>query len=142
MSTGSSANSPKHPARLRIDAWAANSRTSTSELLSVIRENPSVLIADPKKELRTFRIAAVSAMGAKRAAGRGGFIDSVLNGVETFYGHVLQQVRPWTAKPPQLAKAPTAADGVALSPVAPAGAGLENPPTGQTSAPTSADEVS
>lgn len=91
---------------LRIDAWAANSRTSTSELLSVVRENPAVLISDPKKELRTFRIAAVSQMGAKRTAGRGGFIDSVLNGVETFYGQVLQEVRPWSAKPPKLPKGP------------------------------------
>ncbi|MFP5370221.1 MAG: hypothetical protein ACLGI3_05675, partial [Actinomycetes bacterium] len=34
--------------------------------------------------------------------GRGGFIDSVLTAVDGFYGTVLQQLRPWSAKAPQL----------------------------------------
>src|SRR5205823_3836350 len=55
-----------------------------------------------KKDLRTFRIAAISSIGTKRTAGRGGFIDSVLTAIDGFYDAVLQQVRPWSAKAPQL----------------------------------------
>jgi len=90
------------PDGTRIDAWAANSRSSTSELLRTVRLDPNALIDDPKKDLRTFRIATVSAIGAKRTAGRGGFIDSILTAIDGFYDAVLQQVRPWSAKPPQL----------------------------------------
>lgn len=90
------------PESLRIDAFAAASRTSTSELLRVVRENPATLIADSKRDLRTFRIVAVSPLGLKRGTGRGGFIDSVLASVDGFYEVVVQQLRPWSARPPQL----------------------------------------
>ena len=90
------------PDGLRIDAFAANSRSSTSALLRVVREDAGVLIADPKRELRTFRIAASSPVGAKRGVGRGGFIDSVLASIDGFYASVVQQMRPWAAKAPQL----------------------------------------
>ena len=74
------------PPGLRIDAWSANQRVSSSELLSAVRENPNVLVLDATKELRRFRVAAVSAMGTKRGTGRAGFIDSVLAAIEGFYG--------------------------------------------------------
>jgi hypothetical protein len=90
------------PDGLRIDGFAAQQRTSTSELLRVVRDNPAALIADPKRDLRTFRVAAVSPLGAKRGSGRGGFIDSVLASVDGFYEVVVQQLRPWVAKAPQL----------------------------------------
>jgi hypothetical protein len=90
------------PGGLRIDAFTANARTSTSELLKDVRENPLLLVADPKKEFRTFRIAAASPMGTKRGTGRGGFIDSVLSAVDGFYEAVAQEITPWAAKAPQL----------------------------------------
>jgi hypothetical protein len=92
------------PEVLRIDAFTANSRTSTSALLRAVREDPGVLIDDPKRDLRTFRIIATSPLGTKRWVGRGGFIDSVLAALDGFYGSVVQQVRPWTARAPQLPK--------------------------------------
>ena len=92
------------PEGLRIDAFAAGARSSTSELLRVVRADPAVLIADPARELRWFRVAALAPMGVKRGVGRGGFIDSVLAAVDGFYSHVLQQLRPWSPKAPQLPK--------------------------------------
>lgn len=92
------------PGGLRIDAFTINARTSTSELLKDVRENPALLIDDPKKDFRMFRIAAASPMGTKRGTGRGGFIDSVLAAVDGFYEAVAQQITPWTAKAPQLPK--------------------------------------
>lgn len=90
------------PESLRLDAFAMGSRTSASELLRTVRADQSVLIADPKREFRMFRVAAISPTGAKRGTGRGCFIDSVLTALDDFYRSVVQQVRPWTAKAPQL----------------------------------------
>lgn len=92
------------PDGIRIDAFTLGARNSTSELLRVVRDDPSVLVGDPKKEFRVFRVAATSPLGTKRGTGRGGFIDSVLAAVDGFYGAIVQHVRPWAAKAPQLPK--------------------------------------
>jgi hypothetical protein len=90
------------PDGLRIDAFTAGSRGSTSELLKTVREHPTVLVDDPKRDFRMFRVAATSPVGSKRGTGRGGFIDSVLAAIDGFYEAVVQQVRPWAPKAPQL----------------------------------------
>lgn len=91
------------PETLRVEAFVANARgDGAAELLGTIRENPGVLIQDPKKELRSFRIAMSAPMGAKRGRGRGAFIDSVLDLVDTFYGDVVQYLKAWSAAPPRM----------------------------------------
>jgi len=91
------------PAGVRIESFAVHARgSSAAELLGVVRENPVLLIADSSKELKSFRVATVSALGAKRGRGRGSFIDSVLTSVDTFYAEVLGSLRAWTAAPPKL----------------------------------------
>lgn len=103
------------PDGLRVDSFTANSRTSTSDLLRAVRQDPAVSIVDPKREFRTFRIAATSPLGTKRGVGRGGFIDSVLAAVYGFYATVVQQLRPWSAKAPQLPRtARTAVEEAAI----------------------------
>jgi hypothetical protein len=91
------------PDGLRVEAFAAFARgAGTAELLKDVRANPAVLLADPTKELKMFRLAQVTALGPKRGRGRGGAIDSVLEAVNNFYGEVLGQVKAWTAAPPKL----------------------------------------
>lgn len=109
---------PNFPDR-RIDGLFAGTRASSSDLLRVVRENPGVLLDANRRDFRAFRVAATSPLGAKRGTGRGGFIDSVLAAVDGFYGAVVQQVRPWAPKAPQLPKTGrTAAEeaGLDLSP--------------------------
>jgi hypothetical protein len=89
------------PPALRIDVLTT-ARSSLSELLVTARENPAVLIPEKGREIRAFRIAALSPAGTKRGTGRGSFIDSVLAAIDGFYGTVVQQLRPWTPKAPQL----------------------------------------
>ncbi len=120
------------PGGLRVDAFTTNARTSTSELLTDVRENPSLLIDDPKKDFRMFRIAAASPMGTKRGTGRGGFIDSVLTAIDGFYEAVAQQITPWTAKAPQLPKAGRSA-------AEEAGIDLQPPPLDEFDEPVPAD---
>ncbi|CAB4583264.1 MAG: stress response protein [Actinobacteria bacterium] len=92
------------PAALRVDAFAHMARTSTSELLSAVRTDPTILLPDPRVDLRRFRVSAVSQLGHKRGVGRGSFIDSLLGSLDGFYESVLQALRPWTPKAPQLPK--------------------------------------
>ena len=91
------------PNDLRIEAFAANSRgAGATELLGVMRETPTALITDPKRELRSFRVAMSAPMGTKRGRGRGSFIDSVLDLVDDFYGEVVQHLKAWSATPPRM----------------------------------------
>jgi hypothetical protein len=102
------------PDQVRIDAYGYLARTSTSELLKTVRENPGLLIPDPKTDLRRFRLTISSAVGTKRGTGRGGFIDSVLAAIDGFYSVVLQRLRTWQPKAPQLPKEGSAVESAGI----------------------------
>lgn len=91
------------PDAVRVETFAAHARgSSAAALLGAVREDPALLVADPKKELRSFRLALTSPMGTKRGRGRGSFIDSVLGATDTFYVDVLQHLKAWSAAPPRM----------------------------------------
>jgi len=91
------------PDTIRVEAFAANTRgAGATELLPKVREDPSLLIVDPKRDLRAFRIAMSMPMGSKRGRGKGSFIDSVLDLVDAFYGDVVQHLKAWSAAPPKM----------------------------------------
>lgn len=91
------------PESTRVEAFVAHGRgTSAAELLAAIRSDPSLLIVDPTKEIRAFRVAVDRPLGVKRGRGRGAFIDSVLTAVDGFYADVLGSLRAWSATPPRL----------------------------------------
>jgi hypothetical protein len=91
------------PDSVRIEAFQLHARgAGAAALLKDVRENPTLLVTDPKKELRAFRIALTSPTGSKRGRGRGSFIDSVVDALNEFYGGVIQHVKAWSAVPPKL----------------------------------------
>ncbi len=91
------------PESVRVEAFTAHQRgPGQADLLRVVREDPSVLVGDGQRELRSFRVAVTSATGSKRGRGRGTFIDSVLDTVDGFYGEVMQHLKAWSATPPRL----------------------------------------
>ena len=91
------------PEGLRVEAYAAHARGgSAASLLKDVRADAAVLVQDPKKELRSFRLALSTPLGTKRGRGRGAAIDSVLTAVDGFYGEVLQHLKAWTATPPKM----------------------------------------
>lgn len=95
------------PEDTRIEAQVMHARgPGIVALLSAAREDPGVLIGDPKKDIRAFRIAQTVAMGTKRTRGRGSFIDSALEAVDSFYGDVVQSIKAWSAAPPKLREVP------------------------------------
>jgi hypothetical protein len=73
------------PDSIRVDAYVHMARGSMSELLKTLRDEPTLLLPDPKADITRFRISAVSQLGAKRGVGRGAFIDSVLAAVDGVY---------------------------------------------------------
>lgn len=88
---------------MRVEAFAMHTRgAGAAELLRDVRENPLLLVSDPNKELRSFRVAASRPLGSKRGRGRGSFIDSVNDAINAFYGDVVQNLKAWTAAPPQM----------------------------------------
>ncbi|HEV2889338.1 MAG TPA: hypothetical protein VGX28_03100 [Frankiaceae bacterium] len=100
------------PDNLRIDAFAQYARgASTSELLRDTRTNAALLVGDPKKEIRTFRLTLSAQMGTKRGQGRGSFITSVADLLDAFYVDVVQAMKPWA--PPKLRDVPVVPDAPA-----------------------------
>ncbi|NUT97671.1 MAG: stress response protein [Saccharothrix sp.] len=88
---------------LRLEAFALHARgAGASELLRTVRADPGVLVVDPAREIRAFRVARSVAAGSKRGIGRNSFIDSVLGAVTGFYEEVVQNLKPWAAAPPRI----------------------------------------
>ncbi|MEU4800827.1 hypothetical protein [Actinosynnema sp. NPDC023587] len=91
------------PETLRLEAFALHARgAGASELLRAVKADPSVLVADPAREIRGFRVAHSVPAGTKRGTGRNSFIDSVLGAVTGFYEDVVQNLKPWAAAPPRI----------------------------------------
>jgi hypothetical protein len=94
------------PDHSRVEAFAMHARgNGTADLLHRVRTDPMVLIGDPSKDLRAFRVALSSVAGTKRGTGRGAFIDSVVDSVDAFYEQVIQNLKPWMPAPPRLRSA-------------------------------------
>ncbi|MBB5807539.1 hypothetical protein F4560_007307 [Saccharothrix ecbatanensis] len=91
------------PDTVRLEAFALHGRgAGASELMRTVKENPMVLVVDPAKEIRGFRVANSAVLGSKRGTGRNSFIDSVLAAVTGFYEEVVQNLKPWAAAPPRI----------------------------------------
>ncbi|MEV0679894.1 hypothetical protein AB0I60_25545 [Actinosynnema sp. NPDC050436] len=91
------------PETLRLEAFALHARgAGASELLRTVRADPAVLVADPAREIRGFRVAHSAPAGTKRGTGRNSFIDSVLGTITGFYEDVVQNLKPWAAAPPRI----------------------------------------
>ncbi|WP_298461514.1 hypothetical protein [uncultured Cellulomonas sp.] len=104
------------PETVRVEAYAAHARgAGAAELLRDVRADPAILVTDPTKELRSFKVAITRPMGSKRGRGRGTFIDSVLEAVDGFYAEVMQYLKAWSAAPPRVRS-----DSDAAEPVPPA----------------------
>lgn len=106
------------PDATRVECFHTYGRGSgAAELLATVRSDPALLISDPHREIRAFRVTTSATLGSKRGRGRGSFIDSVLAAVDAFYAEVLQDLKVWAATPPKLRPSTTSA---AEEPVTPA----------------------
>lgn len=92
---------PDAPDSLRIDALGAKPSDSRAELLKTARTDPKLLLP-PDGAPTSYRLTLALPLGTKRGIGRGGFITSVHEAVDTFYRDVMQTLVPWTPPPPKL----------------------------------------
>jgi hypothetical protein len=83
------------------------SRSSMSDLLANVRDNPSLLLPNDNHELVSFTVSVIRTMGLKRAVGKRSFIDSVLDTFDDFYGDVVQHLQGWQPPAPKLPKTKT-----------------------------------
>ena len=91
----------KAPPDVAIESVAAW-KSSVSATLAKAREDPALLVPANGREIKEFRVSLTRDLGLKRASGRGGFIDSVIDAVKLFYGEVLQNVTAWKPRAPRL----------------------------------------
>jgi hypothetical protein len=96
------------PGDLRIDVAFQGARETTSLLLVDARDDPSTLLSptDPKRIPRSLTVAAARPLGTKRGKGRGSFVADTRAQAIDFYGHIVQSISAWRAKPPRLPAKP------------------------------------
>lgn len=93
-----------HPT-LMIEEWARNARSPIVATLGAVRESRELLDDPEGREILRFRLILRSDAGSARAAGgkTPGFVDSVIDLLDRFYGTVVQGITPWVPKAPRLA---------------------------------------
>ncbi|WP_052914941.1 TerD family protein [Protofrankia coriariae] len=81
---------------LRVESFDQGSREAArADLLALVRQKPEILIAGSACEIRAFRISLSAPLGAKRGAGKGTFVTSLVDTLEKFYEEVVQNLREW-----------------------------------------------
>jgi hypothetical protein len=93
----------------RVEAiLAGGAGRSTAQLLGNGKapRNLDGLIPKDGRDIRAFRVSLDLPMGGKRATGQGSLIGSVLDVVTCFYADVVQNLSPWTSRPPRMPTEP------------------------------------
>lgn len=92
------------PPDLRIDASFVSARETASALLEELRVEPERLLstADPRREMRTFRVALARKMGTKRGREEGSFVRETRRQAIDFYRDIVQNLRAWQPPAPKL----------------------------------------
>lgn len=99
------------PETLRVDTFVAHGRSvAASELLQKARADPSLLVGDPKRDIRSFRLVHSAPMGLKRGMGRGTFIGSVTGALDIFYETTAQNLKAWAPSAPKARDLPDEVD--------------------------------
>jgi hypothetical protein len=88
------------PGSVCIEAIAVRQRgMGPVKTIAQVRETPRLLVEDPKRDLRAFTVSLSANAGTKRGKGRGSFVLSVLDALDSFYADVVQHIKPWTPPP-------------------------------------------
>jgi hypothetical protein len=91
------------PDRLIIETYPKKSRKGIASSLRAAREDQQLLVDPSGKDASRFRLIARSEMGLGRKNGkRAGFVRSVSDAVESFYGDILQNLTAYQVRAPQL----------------------------------------
>jgi hypothetical protein len=100
------------PGETTIEAYAKNARAGSSASLDQTREDRNAPLGDQRREPHRFRVVMRTEMGLGRKAGTRspGFVTTVLNLINVYYGAVLQAITPWQPPAPRILQAETSVD--------------------------------
>ena len=96
------------PEDLRIEVRFPRGRHDMSELVSVARSNPSLLLypGDRKRHPTKLDVALTRDMGTKGGKGRGSFVAETMNQVAELYRRVVQDIHKWAPRALRLSSEP------------------------------------
>ncbi|HEY8527241.1 MAG TPA: hypothetical protein VIL48_19890 [Acidimicrobiales bacterium] len=111
---------PDTPADVTIESWPRKARQPLVAGLAAAQEDRDVLLDSERREIMRFRLVRRTEMGQNRKDGgrSPGFIESTVDAITSFYSDVVQQVAPWTARPPQARRTARPAERAADEPIA------------------------
>jgi hypothetical protein len=90
------------PANTMVVATSVRAKDSgPCHPLGVLKESPAMLVESPQAEIKSFTVTLSHATGAKQGRKAGSFVKSVTDLVDSFYGEILQSLRPWSAPAPK-----------------------------------------
>jgi hypothetical protein len=92
----------KAPANVTVEAKVSRLSSTLAGVLGALRDDPTSLLPDATREIRGFRVSLTRDLGMNRMAGRGSFIDGVVDAVTVYYRDVLQNLTAWRPRPPKL----------------------------------------
>jgi hypothetical protein len=98
---------------LRIEVWYPHARETVAATLEQARERPEILLcpADPAREPRSFVLTLSRPMGQKRGRVEGSFVRETREQAVMFYRDLVQNLKAWQARPPQIRTEAAIADG-------------------------------
>ena len=95
------------PGTVLVDAYPKATSTAVTASLDELREDPMACVGEKKKPPARFRVRAITPLGQGRATKRKpGFIDSVVGAAVSFYGDVVQHLKPYVPRPPAISPQP------------------------------------
>ncbi len=93
---------------LRIEVWYPHARESVAATLDQVRGEPDQMLfaADRKREPRSFTLTLSRPMGQKRGRAEGSFVRETRAQAVTFYRDLVQNLKAWQVRPPQIPSKP------------------------------------
>jgi hypothetical protein len=103
---------------LRVEVWYPHARETVAGTLEQARERPETLLfpADSKRDPRSFVLTLSRPMGQKRGRAEGSFVRETRAQTVAFYRDLVQNLKAWQARPPQIRTEAPLDEGVAPSP--------------------------
>lgn len=97
---------------MRVEVWYPHARETVAITLEQARERPEMLFcpADTTREPRSFVLTLSRPMGHKRGRVEGSFVRETREQAVMFYRDLVQNLKAWQVRPPQIRADATVAD--------------------------------
>jgi hypothetical protein len=103
---------------LRVEVWYPHARESVAATLDQARTQPDALLylSDLKREPRSYTLTLSRPMGQKKGRAEGSFVRETRAQAVTFYRDLVQNLKAWQARAPQISPEAEPPETVPASP--------------------------